>query len=197
MRKMIGIVLLLILCCATAYSDIDYSWSLLDIGLENIDLKKEIHWRWNFLNLSWVETNTGLGLGTSWFSYIGRSVLLFPVEFMWNPFSTRLGQTGIYGTLGIYDKVEWEREKINGDIVTSFVNTVGIRYMISTIPYGRTREKGKSNYRVNSYIFAEYSKYANYKTWRVGLSVDVGFLASLILLPIFYATEKPIDESKL
>jgi hypothetical protein len=187
---------MLALCCISIYGfDIDYSWSFAGIGIENINLERKVNFSLKMFNFNWLETYTGLGLGFFLFNLHGEwpgVTDLLPVEFMWNPFSTRLGRSGIYGTLSIYDQIAWLRAPIIGGI--TFVNTAGIRYMFSNIPYGRTKEKGRRNYHANAYIYAEY---ASDKNWRIGLSADVGFLVSLILYPIFYLTEKPIEEGKL
>lgn len=197
MRKMIGVVLLLLLlCCVAVYGDIDYSWSLDEIGIENAGLGGKTNFTLRMGSFSWVETFTGLGFGFSLFNIHGEwpgVTDVLPVEFMWNPVSTRLWETGMYGTLGLYDQMTWLRAPIF-EAQAPLSHNFGIRYIISTIPYGRTKEKADSNYRVNLNVFAEYS---TYKTWRVGISADVGFLLALILSPIFYLTEKPIDEGKL
>jgi hypothetical protein len=177
-------ILMLLLCCATVYGiDIDFTWSAIDIGFENVtNEEKYVHWhfsRADFLNLSWIETNTGLGLGVSLLSihdYWGSDL---PIELMWNPFSTRLGRTGIYGTLSFYNKMGW------GNLIKrnlEWRNFTGIRYMFSFIPYGRTREKGELNFRANGYVYAEY---ASNKVWRIGLSFDIGLLVGIILYPMF------------
>jgi hypothetical protein len=205
MRKIICVVVLLAICCIGIYGadNIDYTWSLGDIGIANINFERNVSYSFSILNWSWIEMNTGLGFGFSLFHTHGYkdklSAFLLPVEFMWNPLSTRLGNTGIYGTLGIYDRTGFGSSDKGFSSAKHpwnffWTNVAGIRYVLSSVPFGRSKEKGKGNYRNNITLYAEYSVDT---TWRVGLTVDYGTLLALLFLPIIYATEKPIDEDNL
>jgi hypothetical protein len=203
MRKTMCVIMLLALCGAGAYGlDMDFSWSLADIGIGNINFERNVSYYFNILNFKWVELNTGLGFGFSLFDmHVCRKILsgfIIPVEFMWNPISTRLGNSGIYGTLGIYDKIGLggSDEGFPGTKMrdSKWTNVAGIRYVFSLIPLGRSKEKGEKNYRNNLTVYAEYSVDT---TWRIGLSADCGSLLALIIYPIVSLFEKPIDEGNL
>jgi hypothetical protein len=112
MRIFICVVILLVLSGMGIYGlDVDYTWSLGDIGIANFNFERNVGYSFRILNWNWIEKNTGLGMGfylLNQYGYEeGYSWFLLPVEFMWNPLSTRLGNRGIYGTLGIYDKIGW------------------------------------------------------------------------------------------
>ena len=117
-KKICIILLLLIINLVSAHGiDIDFTWSLGDIGLG-----------WGFTLFDYHD-------------YHGETFYLFPVEAMWHPWSKMISKT-IYGTLGFYDKIRClsDHSTIND---LKFVNTTGIRFMFSSIPLGRSVEKGK------------------------------------------------------
>jgi hypothetical protein len=161
--------------------DVAFSWSPADIGIGNFNQEKSIGFSADVLNFTWIEKTTGLGLGFNLSSIYGDTrnnewyMSMPSFEIMWNPFSKRL-VGGFYGTLGIYNKFGWSVDKG----YEGFINTTGIRYIFTNMPYGRSKEKAHDEWKVRfGYIFAEYS---TTRTWMVGIKVDV--LASFILLPL-------------
>jgi len=191
MKKAICFIVLLAICCSVIYGfDVDFSWSFGYIKVANSNFENNVNFHLGLLNFNWIEKNTGLGLGFSLFEYYG-----LPVEIMWHPFSNRIGSSGIYGTLGFYNKIGF------GSADTSFlreiirdlrlVNNIGIRYIFSTEPFGRNTGRRSRRYHRNVTVFAEYSMF---NTWRVGISADVLFLFSLPIYSILFITERPIPE---
>jgi len=193
MKKEVCLILLLFLCIAVVYGfDVDFTWSLGDIGIVNFNFEKNINVHFSILSFNWIEKNTGIGLGFA----LTNQKTAFPFEFIWNPFSTRFGNSLVFGTFGIYNRIGWGAAGKNYYFSTpisdlGFINTIGIRYIFSTAPYGRSKEKRHKKYHYNGTIYADYS---TDNTWRIGISIDILFLGTLLLYPIFYITEKPILE---
>jgi hypothetical protein len=178
MKKNIIIILILTLCCISIYGiDDTYNLSLADVGFGNYNFKNAGLYV-DMFNFSWVEKNTGLGLGfhvmSIYFSLNNKEEFhaSFPsFEIMWNPLSKRLG--ALYGTLGIYNK-------FGRNIDGGFINTTGIRYIFSVSPYGRTKDEGFGGFcwRLGS-VFVEYS---TTRTLIIGISASPSILFYLPLL---------------
>ena len=192
MRKYFILTCFFILFCAVSYGiNIDFSWSLGEIGIENTNFETKINSFFSVLNFYWMERNTGLGIGVSLFnihSYYDdhKYVFLKPLEIMWHPFYSRLGRFGRYGTLGIYNKT------IMSSIATSgWINSTGLRYIISTQPFGRGKDKRRSKYNFNTKVYVEFS---TDKTWRMGITAEYLYFGTILLYPIKFLREKPIEE---
>jgi len=182
--------------------DLERSWSLGDIGIENTNFEANISYCFNILNINRIEKNTGLGFRFTLFDYHRYKEDVFwqfaPIELIWSPLSKKIGKSNIFGTLNFYNRMGFGGigESVLDTIYenTGFVNTTGIRYMFSIEPFGKANENRKNKYHLNSYIFSEYS---TSNKWRIGISADIGFLLRVIIaLPLQFIMEKPIPEEK-
>ena len=193
MKKYFYLALLLFLYSTLHGFNIDYAFSLGEIGIENFNFENNIGVNFSIFNFSWIEKNTGIGLG---FALTNKKMAL-PFELMWNPFSARFSRARIFGTFGIYNRIGIGAAGENNYFVTPIkdlivINTTGIRYIFSLEPYGRSKEKRYSTYHHNGSIYMDYS---TDNTWRIGVTIDFLFLGRLLFIyPIIFIKEEAIPE---
>jgi len=61
MKKIFCIILYLIFCCAIVYGiNIDFSWSLGEIGIENTSFETKINSFFSVLNIYWIGYSGGI-----------------------------------------------------------------------------------------------------------------------------------------
>jgi hypothetical protein len=169
-------VIMLILIPAAVYSlDLQFTWTLAEIGAENTDVGENLNININLLKFNWFEPMTGLGVNISCFNYHHYSkkvywffpfavfmpmawpdfpaLLVPPVELMWNPIVKKTSK-GRFINLGFYNRIEYGGPTVS---TFEFVDTLGIRFFYSRLPVGRTNRVYEQYFNWYASIFTEYS----------------------------------------
>jgi hypothetical protein len=174
--------------------DLHFTWTLVEFGVENTDVKDNINFNVNLLKFNWFERNTGLGVNISFFNYHHydeKTYLFFPfalflptywenssfpaflippIELMWNPIVIKTNKDSNrpgFFNFGIYNRIEYGGRN---PAVFEFVDTIGIRFFWSKLPMGRTLYTYENNF--NWYI-SFFSEYSTDRTFRIGISLAI------------------------
>jgi hypothetical protein len=179
----------LLISSAVFSQGIDFNWSWGDFGFAYSNSNKRVNLDFSVIQLNWMETYTGLGLGLelmNWHydpfwdkqeSKISTDLTgdFLNIKVQYTPFSVkrRMG----YLNIGIYDRFGFS------NYISVFGNYVGINMVWTSIPIGRTNDKLKRNYNYSKTLFVEYNTVEN--TVRVGLKFDyLSILSSTLFLVV-------------
>jgi hypothetical protein len=187
MRKILAAALVFLSAPLFA-SNIIHLWSIGDIGVDYSDRGgdgstwKNVSFEVTFLKFNWIDTKTGVGFNLSITGYRypdNEMALPFPpMEVMWNPVSvtTPVG----YLNWGIYDRVARFGKAVEDG---QFENSIGMRFIFSSHPFGKTPSPHRGNYHVNRTLFLEYvigdlSRFDPAQNRvRIGVTMDIGVVA--------------------